>query len=108
MMETREHTIYVLGETCTPKYLQYGNGRLAIQCICGDGPPMGVLTVNIERAELKDGEFAVKNWSENKGLAAAAMESGVFEDTGRSIPTGFVEAPVWRFKPLAAAIEEEK
>lgn len=76
----------------------YGNGRLAIQLVNAETEePIGKLTVNLPGEELGGGEFFVKTWSENEGIAAAALASGVFEDTGRRVPTGHVEAQVWRF-----------
>lgn len=81
----------------------YGvDGRIALLTTTEDtGEPWAKLTVNIEGAELAPGEFAVKDWAEGEEHAAAAMASGLFEDTGRRIPTGFVSAAVWRFKPAA-------
>lgn len=83
----------------------YGvDGRIALLTkVEGTGEPWGKLTVNIEGAELAPGEFAVRDWEESAEHAAAAMASGLFEDTGRRIPTGFVTAGVWRFKPAAEA-----
>ena len=56
-------------------------------------------------AGLIDGEFAVRTWSKNESVAKAALASGIFEDTGKRIPTGFVEAQVWRFKTVIAKAE---
>ena len=88
------------------QFAKYVNGRLAIQLVSADscegilsaGEPVGMLTVNIPSAELEDGEFLVKTWSENEDLAGGALASGRFVDTGRRVPTGHVEAQVWRFK----------
>lgn len=74
----------------------YGNGRLAIQAIGSKEPFFGVLTVNLPNEELGDREIFVKSWSENKEFAECAMKTGLFVDTGRRVPTGFVEAEVWR------------
>lgn len=78
---------------------KYGNGRLAIQLIHTEsGEPWATLTVNVPNAELDDGEFFVKTWSENWNTANALMEqTDLFIDTFRSVPTGFVEAVVWKF-----------
>lgn len=76
---------------------KYHNGRLAI--VIGErSEPIGVLTVNLPLAHLEDGEIIVKAWSENEQLAADALLSGQFIDTGKRIPTGYVEAQVWRVK----------
>ena len=79
---------------------EYGNGRLAIQLVDAETEePIANLTVNLPDEELAEGEFFVKTWSENQPIAAAALASGLFQDTGRRVPTGFVEAQVWRFVP---------
>jgi hypothetical protein len=73
------------------------NGRLAIQAICEDGEPFGMLTVNLD-TPLADDEICVKVWSENSAWVPqvlAALKSK-FIPTGREVPTGFVTAPVYR------------
>lgn len=90
------HKITVRGIVGNVKYVYYAQGNIAIQYM-GDAGPLGTLTVNLPDDELDDGEFAVKTWSENEQLAKAAFATGLFEDTGKRIPTGFVEAQVWRF-----------
>jgi hypothetical protein len=78
---------------------KYGNGRLAIQLIdVPSGEPYATLTVNLPDAGLDDGEFFVKTWSENWNVANALMnQTDLFVDTFASVPTGFVEAQVWKF-----------
>jgi len=68
------------------------NGSIAVQF------KGRLLSVNIDdiSGNLKPGLFCVKNWSENAELAAEAFQTGLFEDTGVKIPTGFVEAPIWK------------
>ena len=74
---------------------QYGNGRLAIFTEMSDtGEPFDKLTVNLAGEELGDDEFFVAAWHEP--ITGAARRSGLFVDTGRRVPTGFVEAEVWR------------
>lgn len=59
--------------------------------------PFGVLTVNIPGVTLDEGEYLIKTWSENEHIAAAALASGLFEDTGRRVVCGETEAEVWRW-----------
>lgn len=81
------------------KSLYRGNNRLALRFVdITDGAPYATLTVNIPDAELKEGEFLVKTWGGNEELASLAIQSGIFEDTGRRVRENFVEAQVWRFK----------
>jgi hypothetical protein len=45
--------------------------------------------------------MAIKNWSENAEMAEAAMATGAFVDTGRTIRVNFVAAPVWTLRGRA-------
>ena len=63
-----------------------------------DGRPWGKLTVNLPDDPLEPGEFHVRSWDEGAELAAAAMATGLFLDTGKRVPTGWVQASVWRIK----------
>lgn len=75
----------------------FDNGRLAIQAIGYDGP-FGFLTVNLPEAELADDEICVKVWSENAAWVpqVLAQLKDKFVPTGRSVPTGFVSAPIYK------------
>lgn len=77
-------------------YYQHG-GHLAIKLIANEGTVAAVLTVNIPGLKLRPGEFFVKAWSENALIAADALASGLFVDTGRRVATGHVKAQIWRF-----------
>jgi len=81
------------------------NGRLALHIYCKTGP-YAVLTVNLDpvkMAILEPGEIMVKAWSENSMLVPYALASPYFTDTGKRVPTGFVEAQVWTYNPNAMA-----
>lgn len=43
-------------------------------------------------------ELCVKDWSENEPFIEDIFNSGWFENTGRSVGSGFVRAPIWRLK----------
>ena len=61
--------------------------------------PAGTLSIASPiLVDLAPGEFLAKVWSENEEIAAVALKSGLFIDTGRRIPMGFVEAQVWLLK----------
>ena len=59
-----------------------------------------MFSVNIppRTKELADNEFFVKAWDENGPLVEPMLATGLFEETGRLVPTGYVFAPVWRIK----------
>jgi len=104
-----EHKVTIWRRVCSVTYAQYENGRVSIGYnIEETGEPMGRLTINLPNETLAEDEFAVKDWSENTFVAEAAFKTGLFEDTGRTIQAGFVEAPVWRFKENAEKKVEEK
>lgn len=78
-------------ETC---YANVDMLALVIEAL--DGEPIGTLTVALPGVVLEPGEFTVKTWSENEPMRAPALATGLFVDTGKRIPQGFVEAEVWR------------
>jgi hypothetical protein len=81
----------------------YGNGRLAIELLDEEGDSYTTLTTNLVDQDLADGEIFVKTWSENEDAAWGALKSGLFKDTGRRVPTGYIEASVWTIAdPLPA------
>ena len=75
----------------------YGGGRTALTLDDQNGQRYAVLTVNLPDAFVEDGELLIKTWSENEAIAKAALESGLFVDTGKRVGTGFVEAQIWKF-----------
>ncbi|MBA4372248.1 MAG: hypothetical protein C0402_05250 [Thermodesulfovibrio sp.] len=84
------------------KYLlgkgSYHNGRLALLLLDGLGNLESTVSVNLPGEIVADDEVIIKNWSENVEIAPLVLATGIFEDTGRRIPTGFVEAEVWKVK----------
>jgi hypothetical protein len=76
----------------------YGNGRTAILLVSAEnGQPVCTLTVNLPEKALQEGEFFVRVSEENADIAEEARESGLFEDTGRRVTTGFIQAEVWKY-----------
>lgn len=85
---------------------KYTNNRLAIEAYCTDsGERFGVVTTNLANEELKDGEFFVRIHSEGV-WAKQLLAAGVFEDTGRTVASGFVDIPVWRRGPKYSEVLE--
>lgn len=74
----------------------YANKRIALQLMCDNGEPWGALSVNMVDAEIADDEMCIPVWNLPEEMVAACLESGDFVDTGRTVPAGFVDAPVWR------------
>lgn len=64
------------------------------------GEPFATLTANLPEAGLPEpGCYYIKTWSENRDITNVLLHAANprFEDTGRRIPTGFVEVHVWRY-----------
>ena len=83
-------------EVCQQRYAEPNSIALVLQG-CNSGERIAVLTVNLPERDLEPGEFFVKTWSENEQIAADCLASGFFVDTGKRVPTGWVEAQVWKF-----------
>jgi hypothetical protein len=80
-------------------------GAIAIQIVADDEPaePMATFSTNLVLcgAEVSRDEFCVKTWSENEAFVAPMLSTGLFEDTGKRVPSGYVVSPVWRIKDPA-------
>lgn len=80
-------------------------GAIAIQLVADDEPmePMATFSTNLapRGAQVCCDEFCVKTWSENEVLVAPMLSTGLFEDTGKRVPSGYVVSPVWRIKDPA-------
>lgn len=84
------------GEKLSVQLSNYQNGHPRVQLWGKDGPA-GTLSVTTDKpVDLAQGEFLAKTWSENEEIAACALKSGLFVDTGLRLPMGYVEAQVWR------------
>jgi hypothetical protein len=75
----------------------YSDGNLAVLAVWDDGERHAV-SVNIpdQAGKLGEGEFFLKNWSESEELAKALFASGKVIDSGATVQTGYVEAPIAR------------
>lgn len=67
-----------------------------------DGYPEPFLTLSTNILSVGTGlapdELCVKVWSENEPFIEDIFNAGWFENTGRTVSSGFVSAPVWRLK----------
>ncbi|HET9642588.1 MAG TPA: hypothetical protein VFP68_04350 [Burkholderiaceae bacterium] len=75
-------------------------GAIAVQLRARNGEPLGVFSTNLVPygGHVADTEFFAKVWSENESLAAPMLASGLFEETGRTLPSGYVRVPIWRIR----------
>jgi len=70
--------------------------RPAMELIADDGTPVAIATVNLPDEDLGDDEIAIKNHSENAGVLAALVASGIVAEPHRFVRRGYVEIPVCR------------
>lgn len=84
-----------LGHTLTVNFAKYSNNdRLTVQIFDEEGP-CTMLSCNLPEHDLAEGEFFVKDWSENEEIAVAAYRSGHFVNTGKRSPDGLA-AMIWK------------
>ena len=80
-------------------------GAIAILLVADDeqAEPMATFSTNLVPcgAEVSRDEFCVKTWSENEVFVAPMLSTGLFEDTGKRVPSGYVVSPIWRIKDPA-------
>jgi len=70
------------------------NGRKGILLTLTTEEPFAAASVNIPEAELAPDEVCIKTWGGNKGMLEFLIKNNIVQDTGRMVPTGFVQAPV--------------
>lgn len=113
-MSTNESSPIPIGDVATPYGLvqaiqgTYGNGATAIQLRGPNGEPAGTLSVNVPESagELADDEFFAKTYSENTPFVQPALDSGLFEDTGRVVRAGYLSFPVWRVRKTPGEVSQ--
>lgn len=83
----------------------YRNGTPAIQLTSALGEPYGTVSINLPElaGRLREDEFFVKTYSENRLLIEPARASGLFEDSGRTVRNAQFVFPVWRIRTRGCA-----
>lgn len=114
-MKITRHPDLKLGRFFTPYgMLQaikscYLNGSVAIVLEMEKGEPFTDLSVDLPEplAPLESGEFFVQTWFPNERIIAAALASGLFEDTGRRSRCPHA-APIWKIRRAAESKAADK
>ena len=78
---------------------KYGNGTPAVQAYCSDGEAACTVSVNMpnDAHRLDDGEFFVKEWSENEIPVGKLIAAGIIVLTDKpAARSGFVSARIGR------------
>lgn len=87
----------------------YTNGAPRIDLVEADtGAPWATATVNLPHEDLPDGLVAIKDWSENEGMADLLSRNGLIApQPSCTIPTGHVEAPVYALTDAMMLVVDE-
>lgn len=103
LIGTFESKRYGRSEVYSTRYLR--GHRVAIYVKSTSGERLAVASANVVEADLEEGEFCVpvhnldrKDPQFGRSLLDDLVDSGLFEDTGKTVPSGFVVMPVWRLK----------
>jgi hypothetical protein len=79
---------------------EYASGRLRVSSSERHVEHLTTDEIDDVNATPADDEIYVLIANEHESLARAALASGLFEDTGRSVLSGYTQAAVWRVKPV--------
>jgi hypothetical protein len=81
------------------QFAKYSNGQTAIKLIdITDGMPFATATVCVEDDLVKEGEVAIKDYSENEGMLDTLIDADVIEHPHAFIQSGWVKIPVCKLK----------
>ena len=83
---------------------KYFDGNMSVQ-LMAESEPYATLSTNLGKLSgvtLGENEFFAKTYSENTGLLEQFVESGLFEDTGRTASTKElqrvgIDVPIYKF-----------
>jgi hypothetical protein len=74
----------------------YPNGRTLLRLEDAQGEHLVTLTTDKGETPPARGEIHVEAHGDNERAARAVLAAGLFEDTGKRVRAGFVQAQVWR------------
>lgn len=85
-------------DICVGRYPS--GGAVAVQLYLRNGELLITFSTNLVPygGRLADDEFLAKTWSENEPFVQPMLDTGLFEVTGRTRPSGYVVAQVWRIR----------
>lgn len=72
----------------------YQDGGVRIQLYdSSDGTPYATATARVEE-KLKQGEVAIKSWSENEGILEFLVHNKIVKEPHRFVESGYVKVPI--------------
>lgn len=100
-------TKYGTYEDCQFNTGYYNNGNRALSVTSATEGPICICSVNPEK-EVPDDCLAVKNYSENAGMADTLIEMGVIGEKVDEIPSVYVTIPVYKLTEKGLGLWEER
>ena len=95
MSKTINHTTSYGEFQLNVEFAKYKNDQVAIKLIdSSDGMPFATATLCVEDDLLKEGEVAIKDYSENEGILNSLIESNIVEPPHAFIQSNFVKIPI--------------
>lgn len=84
------------GTECDVYFSKYtNNNRVAIVLQEKEtGEPYATASVNLPDTNLDVDQVAIKDYSENEGMLNDLVAAGIVEDTGMTVPSGYVDIPI--------------
>lgn len=82
---------------------RYGNGNLALAVESATEGRICICSVNPGQ-KVDDGLLAVKDYSENEGMASTLLDMGIIGEKKYSIPSGWVSIPVYELTEKGLAL----
>lgn len=78
-----------------PVFGKYLNGQNSIQLVDpNDGCPVATASVALEGLDIREDQVAIKDYSENEGMAKTLVDAGIIGDCVARVPSGFVTIPI--------------
>lgn len=89
-------TVKYMGWDCKIQFHKYRNGSLAMRLVStyDTQEPIATASVNLANGEVKPGEIAIKDYSENDGMLQTLISHGIVSEPIRYIRTGYIEIPI--------------
>ena len=79
------------------RFGRYPNGHLGIQLFLDRGEPLAKISTNLPDTNLESREFHFDE-NNNPSLKESILSCGHFEDTGKSVQSGWCTYPVFKVK----------
>lgn len=87
-------TVNFLGRECEVAKEEYVHGGTALQLVTMNGDVVTDATIFLRDVTLSKYEVIIKSSFENEGLLEVLVAAKIVEETGRTVHSGFITAPI--------------